>query len=350
MASGLLGFFTAMEEQGRIIVNGSPPCASLGRTRFDRLLLIGQCSVPLCLDALKAAIAEAKKGKDIQRYRDAWECIRLAAPDEPEAQFDDAWVTNTGKTNKNFTHQLEAELKGYKNNLIKESIRIGNRDLGEHLEAMGNLNGAADAYLKMRSDASVSFHVIDTNKHIIGVLLQKRDWAGILAYANKLTTSNPTLEDTTTEQPYQRMVTGLAYLGSERYYEAAACFLDVGDPIICQRYNDVASSNDVATYGGLLALASMDRDALQRSVLVTVSSEPRVAMQMNVLQTVRDYNKEALERLRRMSLAAADLEVKGQGRKGASSPAGSSSLPGLSDILLEESITNGSADVIEGVA
>lgn len=80
--------------------------------------------MPLCLEALKAAVLEAKKGKDIQRYRDAWECIRLAGPNEPEAQYDDAWARTTTKSNNSFTHQLEAELKGYKNNLVKESIRV----------------------------------------------------------------------------------------------------------------------------------------------------------------------------------------------------------------------------------
>ena len=97
---------------------------SIGRTRFDRLYLIGRSSVPLCVDALKAAIAEAKKGKDVQRYRDAWECIRVAAPSEPEAQFDRAWEAATEKSNKAETHRLEVELKGYKNNLVKESIRV----------------------------------------------------------------------------------------------------------------------------------------------------------------------------------------------------------------------------------
>lgn len=87
-------------------------------------MLLGQSSVPLCVDALKAAVAEAKKGKDVQRYRDAWERIHMAAPDEPEAQFDDAWVNTTTRVNKNLTYQLETELKGYRNNLVKESIRV----------------------------------------------------------------------------------------------------------------------------------------------------------------------------------------------------------------------------------
>lgn len=67
---------------------------------------------------------EAKRGKDIQRYRDAWECIRAAAPEEPEARWDDAWVTKTDRANKAETLRMETELKGYKNNLIKESIRV----------------------------------------------------------------------------------------------------------------------------------------------------------------------------------------------------------------------------------
>ena len=78
----------------------------------------------MCVDALKAAVVEAKKGSDVSRYRESWDCIRIAAPDEPEAQRDDAWIEKTETGNKLETARLEAELKGYKNNLIKESIRV----------------------------------------------------------------------------------------------------------------------------------------------------------------------------------------------------------------------------------
>ncbi|KAJ8105622.1 hypothetical protein ONZ43_g7356 [Nemania bipapillata] len=449
----LLAYFTAMENQGSIIVRDVPKldlelyiANYKGRTRFDRLLLIGQSSVPLCVDALKAAVIEAKKGKDVQRYQDAWEYLRMASPNEPETEYDNAWVNMTTKTNKNLAHQLEAELKGYKNNLVKESIRIGHRELGEHLESTGNINGAADAYVKMRPDASTVSHVIDAGKHIIGVLLQKGDWTGVLANAKQIMPPNISAEEITREQPYQRMVTGLAYLGSEKYAEAAKCFLDAGDPIMCQQYNNVASSNDVAIYGGLLALVSMDRDELQHSVLdnnsfrnylelepqirkavsmfvncrysacleilersrsdylldiylqkhvskifslirkkcivqylvpfscvtlgsmssvfakrdegleaelismikagelkarintidkvgyllVMTSSEPRTAMQMKALETIKGYQREALDQIRRMSLAAADLEIRGSARKGA---VGAGILPGLGEML-----------------
>lgn len=80
--------------------------------------------MPLCVDALKAAVAEAKSSSDVSRYIEAWDHIRLAAPNEPEAQKDDAWIEKTERANKAETTRLETELKGYKNNLIKESIRV----------------------------------------------------------------------------------------------------------------------------------------------------------------------------------------------------------------------------------
>ena len=96
----------------------------LGRTRYDRLIHIGKCCVPLCIEALKAAVHEAKRSDDVERYKEAWQCIRLAAPSEEEARLDEAWVKNKEEANKKETARLEAELKGYKNNLIKESIRV----------------------------------------------------------------------------------------------------------------------------------------------------------------------------------------------------------------------------------
>lgn len=96
-----------------------------GRTRIDRLLLIGQTSTVLCVDALKLAIHETTtNGRDVQLYRDAWELLRLLGPVEPEARFQSTWATTTEKANRSQLHHLQAELKKYKNNLVKESIRV----------------------------------------------------------------------------------------------------------------------------------------------------------------------------------------------------------------------------------
>lgn len=95
-----------------------------GRTRFDRLSHIGRTSTVLCVDALKAAVAEAKSGKDVDNYRNAVETLREVAPDEPEAQLDKNWLDERAESNKKKTLELETQLRGYRNNLIRESVRV----------------------------------------------------------------------------------------------------------------------------------------------------------------------------------------------------------------------------------
>ena len=96
----------------------------LGRTRFDRLYLIGTCSSYLSTEALKAAIAEAKSSKDVLRYERAVAALAEVAPKEGEAIPDIEWIDRTNKVVKSEMDRLEQELKGYKRNLIKESIRV----------------------------------------------------------------------------------------------------------------------------------------------------------------------------------------------------------------------------------
>lgn len=95
-----------------------------GRTRFDRLYLIGTTSTLLSTDVLKTAITEAKSGKDVSRYEKAVRALAEVAPAEPEATLDSTWVQEVQRAVRAQTDRLEHELRGYKNNLIKESIRV----------------------------------------------------------------------------------------------------------------------------------------------------------------------------------------------------------------------------------
>ena len=108
------------DQAGRAVDSSKPT----GRTRLERLLFIGRHSVSLCIDALRAATTEAKRGRDCDRYKAAQEMFAMVSPHEPEARYDKDWVDRTVKENAAKTKRLEDELKGYKNNLIKESIRV----------------------------------------------------------------------------------------------------------------------------------------------------------------------------------------------------------------------------------
>ncbi|EEY16700.1 COP9 signalosome complex subunit 1 [Verticillium alfalfae VaMs.102] len=403
---GLTAFFHEMSELGGIIVKETPKLDLdlyiqnyRGRTRLDRLLTIGRCCVPLCVEALKAAVAEAKSGRDVERYREIWECIRVAAPAEPEAVFDQAWADKTTMENRQQTHHLETQLKGYKNNLIKESIRhkIGNEELGRHYENIGDLNAASDAYTRMRPDVSTSKHIIDLGKHLVDLAVMRRDWSMVLGNLTKITGMQS--EEEKSLQTYAKIVQGIALMNMEKFSDAARSFLqiDIGKEVKDGvESNNIASPNDVAVYGGLLALATMDRKDLQKKVLdnqnfrtclelephirkasrslgslneafaargtdiqvelatmiksgllqarintidqllVAVNPNQRAAMQTQALETTKAYESEALERIRRMGLLSANLEVRNV-KKLQATGSQTTAADGVSDVWFDNS-------------
>ncbi len=52
-------------------------------------------------------------------------------------------------------------------------------------------------------------------------------------------------------------------------------------------------------------------------LVTTIKVNPRAKMQKDGLETAKQFEKEAVERLRRMSIAAAQLQVRRRGRAGA---------------------------------
>ena len=73
---------------------------------------------------MKGAISEARGGIDVKQYEKAVAALHNIIPNDPDAEKDTAWVDRMTKHVKAETDRLELELKGYKNNLIKESIRV----------------------------------------------------------------------------------------------------------------------------------------------------------------------------------------------------------------------------------
>ncbi|ODA82637.1 hypothetical protein RJ55_01145 [Drechmeria coniospora] len=253
----------------------------LGRTRFDRLLFIGKTCVPLCVEALKAAVAEAKKASNIAHYQEAWESIRAAAPDEPEAAWDASWVERTEADNRVETARLESELKRYKSNMIKESIRMGNQDLGRHLESIGRLTEASDAYARMRQDATSTKHIVDCGIRLAIVSLQRKDWNMVISNVSKIL-NIPNADDNDSANAYPKILSGIAYMSMAAYATAAEHLLRADSSTSPAVYAEVASSNDVAIYGALTALATMDRRDLQLRVLdnqgfrIFLENEPHI--------------------------------------------------------------------------
>jgi hypothetical protein len=98
-----------------------------GFTRIDRLRHIGSNSPYFAIDAYRLAIAEAKKGKNVELYTALVEEFSTIAPQDAAALMDTAWAEKKTRETQQEQDRLEHELKSYKNNLIKESIRVSAR-------------------------------------------------------------------------------------------------------------------------------------------------------------------------------------------------------------------------------
>ncbi|KAI9825430.1 MAG: hypothetical protein M1832_001160 [Thelocarpon impressellum] len=266
-------YFANRSEADEIVVR-DPPKFDLdayianytGRTRLDRLLLIARSSPVLAVDALKAAHIEAKHGKDINRYIDVIDTFQHIAPEEPDSRPDTTWMDRITKQVKVETERLEFELKGYKNNLIKESIRMGNEDLGSHYHAIGDLPGAFKAFARMRDFCTSPKHVCEMCLKLVVVSVEQANWMVVQSNALKIRNLQLKPDDRAEVQPKVCAAMGLAQLASGNYLDAAVSFL-LTDPTLANTFNQVLTPNDIAVYGGLCALASMDRTELQTRVL-----------------------------------------------------------------------------------
>lgn len=245
-----------------------------GRTRIDRLYHIGSHSPYLALDAYRLAIAEAKKGKNVDLYLQLAEELSGIAPQDPAAFTDTAWAEKKAQESQREQDRLEHELKSYKNNLIKESIRMGNEDLGHFFYAIGDYSNSHKSYMKMRESCTSNKHLADMTLRLVYVSIAQKSWLTVQSNLAKVDAAQLKGDDKTKLEPIVSACTGLAHMCNGNFKEAATNFLGTSPAFLTTEpaagitwQKEVLSGNDVAVYGGLCALASMDRSELQTKVL-----------------------------------------------------------------------------------
>ncbi|EXJ78303.1 hypothetical protein A1O3_09464 [Capronia epimyces CBS 606.96] len=260
-----------------------------GRTVFRRLHLIASCSVPLQEDAARLAVVEAKKGSDVRNYNEAIALLKKAAKGQNVDKFlDPVWAAQQEKKNAAETSRLEGELKGYKNNLIKESIRMGNEDLGNHYYTIGDLNNAVKAYSRMRDYCTTATHIASTAFRIIAVAIEQKNWLAVQSQVHKIRNLQMKPDDMTKNQPKTFAAMGLQQMSTGEYYDAAISFLNT-DASLGDSYSDVVTSNDIAVYGGLCALASMSRSDLQIKVLENANFRNYLELEPHIRRAINFF-------------------------------------------------------------
>ena len=162
---------------------------------------------------------------------------------------------------------------------------MGNEDLGSHYYRIGDLGNAVKAYSRMRDYCTTSQHIASTAFRIISVAIEQRNWLAVQSQVMKIRNLQMKPDDQARTQPKVQAAMGLQQLCSGEYKDAAMSFLGT-DPSLGDTYNDVLSSNDVAVYGGLCALASMSRTELQTKVLENPSFRSFLELEPHIRRAV----------------------------------------------------------------
>lgn len=194
--------------------------------------------------------------------------VPAGVPDLPV--FDNKWVDSKSKSAALTLEKLDNDLKTYKGNSIKESVRRGQDDLGNHYLLCGDLAMALKSYSRARDYCTSGKHVVSMCMNVIKVSIYLQNWAHVLSYVSKAE-GNPDYEPApkSNQDPgiasSLKCAAGLAELATKKYKSAAKHFLAVNFDY-CQ-YPEMLSSNNVTMYGGLCALATFDRQELQKHVI-----------------------------------------------------------------------------------
>ncbi|KAJ4286050.1 hypothetical protein N0V90_013397 [Kalmusia sp. IMI 367209] len=274
-------FFQKRRAQSEVVVK-DPPKFDLesymsnydGFTRFDRLHHIGSHSTYFAIDAYRTAIAEAKRGKNVKLYLDLTEEFAQIVPDDPIALTDTTWAEDKTKKIEAEKDKLEHELKSYKNNMIKESIRMGNEDMGHFYCAIGDWSAAHKAYMRMREHCTSPRHLADMTLRLVLVSIAQKSWLSVQSHVAKVDATQVKGDEKTKLEPIISACIGLAHMCTQNFRDAATAFLNTSPAFLTAEpaagitwQREVLTGNDIAVYGGLCALASMDRSQLKDRVL-----------------------------------------------------------------------------------
>lgn len=99
--------------------------------------------------------------------------------------LDPQWIEQKTKKAALKLEKLDSDLKNYKSNSIKESIRRGHDDLGDHYLDCGDLSNALKCYSRARDYCTSGKHVVNMCLNVIKVSVYLQNWTHVLNFVNK---------------------------------------------------------------------------------------------------------------------------------------------------------------------
>lgn len=166
-------------------------------------------------------------------------------------------------------------------------------DLGNHFFETGDYPEAYKAFYRMREQRSSASHEVDGYLRSVFVTIFQKSWHAVQTQIAKVEPPSLKGDDAAKLDPIIAVCSGLAYMSTGQYREAARGFLRTsysyvssGEMAGIHFPTKLITGNDVAVYGGLCALASMDRPDLQKNVLANAEFRQFLELEPHVRRAV----------------------------------------------------------------
>ncbi|KAH8549334.1 26S proteasome subunit RPN7-domain-containing protein [Umbelopsis sp. PMI_123] len=264
-----------------------------GHTKVSRACFIAERCPALEVEAYKIALVETQTNSlDTQKYEHIITRLNAAlkARNEPELPVDKEWIQTTQKQAKATAEKLEAELRNYKNNMIKESIRMGHNDLGDHYYSCGELANAQRSYTYTRDYCASSSHIVEMCLNVIKVGVEQRAFSYLHNYIVRAESVSdiPNKTNTISKLKCCSAIAHLESTNANKYKHAAKLFMEVAFGME-NSFNEIIAANDVAVYGGLCALATFDREELKSKVIDNVNFRNYLELEPHIRELITSF-------------------------------------------------------------
>jgi COP9 signalosome complex subunit 1 len=227
-----------------------------GYTKLQRLIFIAEKCANLQEDAYRLLLIELKRGCNTAMY------LKLTAQLGNGTDFDREWVETIERRELAKLERLEAELMAAKTTMVKESIRLSYNDIGDLHYERGNLADAMKSYSRTRDYCTIPKHHLDMWVRLISVSMDLGQYGNVNFYMTKA--ENTVIESAAGAKI--KAAGALVMLIEGQFKAAARKFLEVGWDL-GGSFSTIIAAEDIAVYGTLCALASLDRTEIRKKLL-----------------------------------------------------------------------------------
>ncbi|XP_003383480.1 PREDICTED: COP9 signalosome complex subunit 1-like [Amphimedon queenslandica] len=267
-----------------------------GPAKIKRLMFVAKHCPSLSEDALRLALAAVEKTFNMATFVTIRQKLYQCTNDSKYAENDESalFVTQVNRKSAITLERLDSDLKNYRSNSIKESIRRGFDALGDHYMDCGDLSSALKMYTRARDHCTSSRHIVSLCLNIIKVSVLLGHWQQVLSYYSKAEATQEVAEahkNQTNLSMLSRLkcAAGLAEMEGRKYKNAARYFLQASfDHCNCP---DLLSPYTIAVYGGLCALASFDRQELYTKVISSSSFKLFLELEPSLRDVISQFHQ-----------------------------------------------------------